>query len=279
MFYHSGVIFAPPLNSETFAGHVSDKKSGLEKIPRAATLRRSSARLRKVRWTIYHKIRSNEKDVRKSLRYYKNLVKKFLKRFSVRLKSGEIPIWQEKLAKTAADVYEFLSKKEKSKSSSSHHVNIMVRDKTKGSRVGDPFDASSKCIKDENVQKLHVCNIVKKVENIEKVNTANTCATCSRTNYVVNLDSVLTIFFAFLHMVKNEPIPIKNYNPDFSKTSISEQNCSEFAYTEQTFDDEIDATVQICESSKAKEEASDPTETPVVMKPLLLGIGFTCPRV
>ena len=180
----------------------------------------------------------------------------------MRLKSGEIPIWQEKLAKTAADVYEFLSKKEKSKSSSSHHVNIMVRDKTKGSRVGDPFDASSKCIKDENVQKLHVCNIAKKAENIEKVNTANTCATCSRTNYVVNLDSVLTIFFAFLHMVKNEPIPIKNYNPDFSKTSISEQNCSEFAYTEQTFDDEIDATVKNDET-EAKEDASYPTEAQV----------------
>ena len=63
-------------------------------------------------------------------------------------------------------------------------------------------------------------------------------------------------------MVKNEPVLIKNDKPDFPKTHISEQNCSEFAYTEQTFDDEIDATVKNDET-EAKEDASYPTEAQV----------------
>ena len=79
MFYYSGVVIAP--NLSTFAGHASGRSS-LEKIPSSASFKRSAARLRKARWNIYKKIRSNERDVGKSLGYYKNLIKKFLKRFS-----------------------------------------------------------------------------------------------------------------------------------------------------------------------------------------------------
>ena len=66
----------------------------------------------------------------------------------------------------------------------------------------------------------------------------------------MNLDTVVVILFALLNLVKIDPVQIKKYKPDFPKTSISEQNCST-------------STVKIDESTEAKEDASDPKETPV----------------
>jgi hypothetical protein len=85
MFYHSGAMFAPSLNSGTCAGHV-DKKSSSVKNPSPASLRRSTARLRSVRWNIYKMIRFNEEEVWRSFGFYKSLVKRFLRRFSAKLK-------------------------------------------------------------------------------------------------------------------------------------------------------------------------------------------------
>ena len=134
---------APNLN--TFTGHRSDKKSSLEKIPSTASLRRNAARLRKVRWTIYKKIRSSEKNLGRSLGYYKNLVKRFLKRFSVKLKPKEIAIWQEKFVKTSKDVEDFLSKKRKSHSS--FRANILMRLES-NYKLGEVHNVSSKFKKD-----------------------------------------------------------------------------------------------------------------------------------
>jgi hypothetical protein len=114
MFYHSGVIIAPSHNFGTFAGHV-DKKSRLEETPRKASLRRSTARLRKVRWTIYKQIRFNDEAVWRSLGYYKSLVMRFLRRFSAKLKPREPRIWKEKLSKTVQDVTKLLQEKSKHK--------------------------------------------------------------------------------------------------------------------------------------------------------------------
>ena len=89
----------------------------------------------------------------KSLAYYKNLVKKFLKRFSSKLKSKEHSIWKEKSEKTSQDVKKFMTKK----SNFSYRVNMMTRGKSKSSsKVGDTFDASSRFEKDKNVHNVHV---------------------------------------------------------------------------------------------------------------------------
>ena len=120
MFYHSGVICAPSLNPVTCAGHV-DKKSSLEKSPSSPSLRRSTARLRSVRWSVYKMIRlKEEEEVWKRFGFYKSLIKRFLKKFSVKLKPKVTEIWENKLLKTAQDVKEFSMKKPES--DSTHHV-------------------------------------------------------------------------------------------------------------------------------------------------------------
>ena len=148
MFYHSGAIIAPSLNSGTCASHV-DKKSSSVNSPSPASLRRSTARLRSVRWNVYKMIRFNEEEVWRSFGFYKSLVKRFLRRFSAKLKPKDSDIWHKKLTKTAKDVEDFLRKKPKS--NSTHHVNMLVHCLSKSRlKAGDVFDTSSKSEKDEN---------------------------------------------------------------------------------------------------------------------------------
>mgnify|MGYP006975448904 CR=1 FL=1 len=123
--YHSGVIFAPSINPVTCAGHV-DKKSSSVESPSPPSLRRSTARLRSVRWSVYKMIRlKEEEEVWRRFRFYKSLIKRFLRRFSVKLKPKVAEIWKNKLLKTAEDVKEFSMKKPES--NSTHHVNVRAR--------------------------------------------------------------------------------------------------------------------------------------------------------
>ena len=281
MFYHSGVIIAPSLKTGTFAGHLSDKKSSLDKFPSSASLRRSTARLRKVRWTIYKKIGSNERDVRRSLGNYKSLVIKFIKRFSVKLKLKEPIIWKEKLDKTSKDVENFLSKKPKF--NSTYKVNSLVHAKSESRiKVGGVFDASGKLKKKKKTAKKA------KDEKLNTTKTCDKCEACASTNYVVNLDAVMVLLFTLLNLVKVDPDENNQYKPDFSKTPITEQilttaqgvavnddqfdvpiydwgedDFSEAPITEheQIFDDEIDATARVNETPEDK-ITSDSTEAP-----------------
>ena len=95
-------------------------------------MRRSKARLRRIRWTIFK--RFNEEEVWKSLGYYKSLVKRFLKRLLVKLKPKDLKIWKEKLLRIAQDVEEFLMKKPNS--SSTHHVNMLMVSPSQCWRLG-----------------------------------------------------------------------------------------------------------------------------------------------
>ena len=146
MFHHAGVIIAPIL--KTSASHV-DIKSRLEKSPSHTSLRRSTSRLRKLRWSIYEKIRLKENDVKSVLGYYKSLIMRFIKRFSMRLKPKEPGIWKEKLSRTVKDVKKFLG--EKTPPNSTHSTST-VKFKS-ASKVGIAFDISSKTEKNKNVVK------------------------------------------------------------------------------------------------------------------------------
>ena len=76
MIYYGGVNIAPKPN--TFAGHVKNDEANVEKIPTTAAMKRSAATLRKVRWDIYQKIKSNKCNVSRSLGFCKFLIKTFL---------------------------------------------------------------------------------------------------------------------------------------------------------------------------------------------------------
>jgi hypothetical protein len=56
----SGVIATLSSNPKTFAGHAKNVKTSLEKVPSTAAKKRFSARLRKIRWSIYKNIRSRK---------------------------------------------------------------------------------------------------------------------------------------------------------------------------------------------------------------------------
>ena len=79
MFYRTGAIFATLKSSSSHAV----KSIAVDNITSSTSRRKCSMRLRKVRWNIYQKIRLVDKDVKGVLGYYRNLIKRFLKRFSV----------------------------------------------------------------------------------------------------------------------------------------------------------------------------------------------------
>ena len=255
MFYHSGVIIAPSLKTGTFAGHLSDKKSSLDKFPSSASLRRSTARLRKVRWTIYKKIGSNERDVRRSLGYYKSLVLRFLKRFSVKLKSRETIIWKEKLDKTSKDVENFLNKKPKF--NSTHQVNSLVHAKSESRlKVGGVFDASGKLRKKkENAKKV----------NDEKLNTTKTCDKCEACTTSTNY-TMLVIIFAIQKLLLVESFCTKMYKAEENpEVPIREHDFSDDPIAEQSFDNENDAIEEEDKTSENKDVAKS-TATPFSQK-------------
>ena len=72
-------------------------------------MRRFQAKLRKIRWRIYQKIRLKKKRLKRTFDYYKKEVNIFLKQFSSKLKPKETSIWSEKLTKTSNDVLAFLN--------------------------------------------------------------------------------------------------------------------------------------------------------------------------
>ena len=104
IFLCPSVITTTPSNNKNIAGNLKNVTTSLDRTPSIAEKKRFAARLRKCRWSIYQNIRFRKGNVRKGLKYYRNLVHKFLKHFSSKLKSKEILIWNEKLAKTSEDV-------------------------------------------------------------------------------------------------------------------------------------------------------------------------------
>ena len=72
-------------------------------------MRRFQAKLRKIRWRIYQKIRFKKKRLKRTFDNYKKEVNIFLKQFSSKLKLKETSIWSEKLTKTSNDVLAFLN--------------------------------------------------------------------------------------------------------------------------------------------------------------------------
>ena len=79
-----------------------------ERIPSKADKKRFAARLRKIRWRIYLKIRLKKRRLKQTFDYYQKQVERFLKDFSTELQPKETSIWSGKLTKTSADVHTFI---------------------------------------------------------------------------------------------------------------------------------------------------------------------------
>ena len=76
------------------------RKIGSNIVPSQKSQKRFAARLRKLRWEIYHEEKSK---VNILLEKYKTLVGEFLEKFKMKLKSHEVGIWKEKLNQTIMD--------------------------------------------------------------------------------------------------------------------------------------------------------------------------------
>ena len=98
MAFYTSVVVSP---LKSFA---NQSKNSLERIPSSAEKKIFTAKLRKLRWRIYQKIKFKKRRLKKTFDYYKKQVDKFLIEFSLKLKPKEVIIWTEKVAKTSADV-------------------------------------------------------------------------------------------------------------------------------------------------------------------------------
>ena len=76
------------------------RKIGSNIVPSQKSQKRFAARLRKLRWEIYHEEKSKVDIL---LEKYKTLIGEFLKKFKMKLKSHEVGIWKEKLNQTIID--------------------------------------------------------------------------------------------------------------------------------------------------------------------------------
>ena len=183
-------------------------------------------------------IRFNEEEVWRSFGFYKSLVKRFLRRFSAKLKPKDSDIWNKKLMKTAQDVEDFSRKKPKS--NSTHHINMLVHSSQSKSRLknGDVFDTSSKSEKDENIQKVS--------DALDDQNSTNkTCEACTcNSKYVVNLDSILVLIFAIQKLLQSDHPCTKMYRAEEEGFEVPyrDGSISEVPTNEDFFDDAIDGT-------------------------------------
>ena len=74
----------------------------------SAAKKRFEAKLRRIRWRIYEKIRFKKKRIKRIFYHYSKQVNFYLKQFSSNLKPKEPSIWSEKLTKTSNDVFTYL---------------------------------------------------------------------------------------------------------------------------------------------------------------------------
>ena len=98
-----------------------NSQDGSISVPSIKSMKQASARLRKLRWKIYHERKKSK--VRKLLDEYKTRVGEFLDKFKDRLKLHEVGIWKEKLNQTVKDA--FSPWKAKAKVNNIWHVNAM----------------------------------------------------------------------------------------------------------------------------------------------------------
>ena len=102
MAFNTGTI-VPHLKS--FATHSKNVQTCLERFPSTAAKKKFAAKLRRIRWRIYQRIRLKKRRVQRTLVHYQKQVKKFLKEFSTKLQPQETSIWTAKITKTSADVH------------------------------------------------------------------------------------------------------------------------------------------------------------------------------
>ena len=105
MAFYTSVVVAP---LKSFANHSKNMQTCFERIPSKADKKRFAARLRKIRWRIYLKIRLKKRRLKQTFDYYQKQVERFLKDFSTELQPKETSIWSGKLTKTSADVHTFI---------------------------------------------------------------------------------------------------------------------------------------------------------------------------
>ena len=80
-----------------------------EKFPStSAAKKRFEAKLRRIRWRIYEKIRFKKKRIKRIFYHYSKQVNYYLKQFSSKLKPKEPSIWSDKLTRTSNDVHTYL---------------------------------------------------------------------------------------------------------------------------------------------------------------------------
>ena len=231
----------------------------VETVSSSVSLSRRTFRLRKVRWNIYQKIRLDEKDVASVLGYYRSLIKRFLKRFSAKLKPREPAIWKEKLSKTVIDVTKFL--REKMMLDSTCETSTL--NSKSSSKAGAALDAFCKPKKKAQFAKSVTTHFQQKC----------TCYTIM-TEYMSKVDSALLMLSTILYLVRNEQTKFKDKHFEVPAVETLDNDLKDVIEAADepivTMVAEDEASVKKTDNDNAKEVAEANTEETAasVMEPV-----------
>jgi len=104
------VLIIPTISSKSMhAARCLERKDLLA----GARKRRFAAKLRKLRWHIYQRIKLKKKRVQRLFNYYKKKVDLYL--LSSNLKAFEVGIWKQKLSTTQNDVLKYIQDEKKAR--------------------------------------------------------------------------------------------------------------------------------------------------------------------
>ena len=102
------IIWTPTMpSSSLYAARIPRKKN----VSAGTKKRRFAAKLRKLRWHIYQRIKFKKKRVQRLFDYYKKQVDLYL--CSSNLRSFEVGIWKQKLSTTQNDVLKYINDEKK----------------------------------------------------------------------------------------------------------------------------------------------------------------------
>ena len=160
------VLIIPTISSKSMhAARCLERKD----LSAGARKRRFAAKLRKLRWHIYQRIKFKKRRVQRLFDYYKKQVELYL--LSSNLKAFEVGIWKRKLSTTQNDVKKYLHDEKKTKA--------IAVDTLRKPQVSDDCSRKLDSVLDMLSTVLHLVNVTKD-------KSANSMQECSKVkNYVV----------------------------------------------------------------------------------------------
>ena len=163
------VLIIPTISSKSMhAARCLERKD----LSAGARKRRFAAKLRKLRWHIYQRIKLKKKRVQRLFDYYKKQVELYL--LSSNLRTFEVGIWKQKLSTTQNDVLKYIQDEKKARA--------IAVDTLRKPQVSDDCSRKLDSVLDMLSTVLHLVNVTKD-------KSANSMQECSKVKNDVVLET------------------------------------------------------------------------------------------